>query len=90
MATTGIPIKPPGKVIPQMFTDGTLAGLSNIAEDVTLAARDALLNMIDLLTGANGAKSPAPKKLGPNRRISCQAWPWTFTLVTSSMSRTFL
>jgi formamidase len=61
MATTGIPIKPPGKVIPQMFTDGTLAGLSNIAEDVTLAARDALLNMIDLLTGA---KSPAPKKLG--------------------------
>lgn len=64
IATTGIPIKAPGKVIPQMFTDGTLAGLSNIAEDVTLAARDALLNMIDLLTGANGAKSPAPKKLG--------------------------
>ena len=60
MATTGIPIKPAGKVIPQMFTDGTLMSLSNIAEDVTLAARDALLNMIGLLTGP---KSPAPQKL---------------------------
>lgn len=60
VATTGIPIKPSGKVIPQQFTDGTLASLSNIAEDVTLAARDALLNMIDLLTGP---RSPAPRKL---------------------------
>src|SRR5207344_1428101 len=60
LATTGIPLKKPGNRTPQEFTDGTLAALSNVAEDVTLAARDALLNMVALLTGP---RSPAPAKL---------------------------
>jgi formamidase len=64
LATTGIPLKEPGNRTPQEFTDGTLASLSNVAEDVTLAARDALLNMIDLLTGP---RSPAPVKLSPEQ-----------------------
>ena len=64
LATTGIPLKPSGNRTPQEFTDGTLASLSNVAEDVTLAARDALLNMIDLLTGP---RSPAPTRLSPEQ-----------------------
>jgi formamidase len=64
LATTGIPLKPSGNRTPQEFTDGTLASLSNVAEDVTLAARDALLNMIDLLTGP---RSPAPSRLSPEQ-----------------------
>jgi formamidase len=64
LATTGIPLKPSGNRTPQEFTDGTLAALSNVAEDVTLAARDALLNMIDLLTGP---RSPAPARLSPEQ-----------------------
>ena len=60
VATTGIPLKQPGKRTPQEFTDGTLAALTNVAEDVTLAARDALLNMVALLTGP---RSPAPVTL---------------------------
>jgi len=62
LATTGIPLKKPGVNTPQEFIDGTLRALSNVSEDVTLAARDALLNMIDLLTGP---RSPAPVKLSP-------------------------
>jgi formamidase len=64
LATTGIPLKEPGNRTPQEFTDGTLAALTNVAEDVTLAARDALLNMIALLTGP---RSPAPVKLSPEQ-----------------------
>src|SRR5262249_15316736 len=64
LATTGIPLKQPGNRTPQEFTDGTLAALSNVSEDVTLAARNALLNMIDLLTGP---RSPAPAKLSPTQ-----------------------
>ena len=64
LATTGIPLKKSGNRTPQEFTDGTLASLSNVAEDVTLAARDALLNMIGLLTGP---RSPAPAKLSPEQ-----------------------
>jgi formamidase len=62
LATTGIPLKERDKRTPQEFTDGTLAALTNVSEDVTLAARNALLNMIDLLTGP---RSPAPAKLSP-------------------------
>jgi formamidase len=64
LATTGIPLKSSGNRTPQEFTDGTLASLSNVAEDVTLAARDALLNMIALLTGP---RSPAPTTLSPEQ-----------------------
>lgn len=53
VATTGIPVKPKGEVIiGEKYIDGTRLGpLTNQSEDVTLAARDALLKMIDLLTG---------------------------------------
>ena len=64
VATTGIPLKEPGNRTPQEFTDGVLAGLSNVAEDVTLAARNALINMVELLTGP---RSPAPEKLSPEQ-----------------------
>src|SRR5207247_6295131 len=87
LATTGIPLKPSGNRTPQEFTDGTLASLSNVAEDVTLAARDALLNMIDLLTGP---RSPAPTRLSPEQAyiIYCRAWRWTFGSATWSTSPT--
>jgi len=50
-ATVGFPIKPEGKVVPyNQYLDGTRLGpLMNLSEDVTLAARDALLQMIDWL-----------------------------------------
>jgi formamidase len=53
IATEGVPVKPAGEVIgPEKWIDGTRLGpLTNQSEDVTLAARDALLKMIDLLTG---------------------------------------
>jgi formamidase len=53
VATEGIPVKPEGVVIgPEAWIDGTRLGpLTNQSEDVTLAARDALLKMIDLITG---------------------------------------
>jgi formamidase len=62
MATTGIPIKPAGEANPQLgYLNSTLVtGLANLSEDVTAAARDALLHMIDLLTGPN---SPSPRPL---------------------------
>jgi len=48
-ATVGYPIKPKGLVPPQhAYLNGTKIGpLSNLSEDVTLAARDALLQMVD-------------------------------------------
>jgi formamidase len=66
IATEGVPVKPPGTVIaPETWIDGVRLGpLSNQSEDVTLASRDALLKMIDFLTGP---QSPAPKKLSPEQ-----------------------
>jgi len=65
VATMGIPVKPSGVVMaPELWIDVNsnhlLRPLRNESEDVTLAARDALLKMIDLLTGPT---SPAPSKL---------------------------
>ncbi len=59
IATTGIPVKPKGEVmVGQKWIDGTRLGpLTNQSEDVTLAARDALLKMIDLLTGPQSPSS---------------------------------
>ena len=50
-ATVGFPIKPGGKVTPyHQYLDGVRIGpLMNLSEDVTLAARDSLLQMIDWL-----------------------------------------
>ena len=55
-ATVGYPIKPEGMVPPtHKYLDGTkLMGLTNLSEDVTLAARDALLHMIDWLVSNKG------------------------------------
>jgi formamidase len=65
IATMGIPVKPAGIVMaPELWIDVNsnhlLRPLMNESEDVTLAARDALLKMIDLLTGPT---SPAPLPL---------------------------
>jgi formamidase len=48
-ATVGYPIKPKGLVPPtHAYLDGTKIGpLTNLSEDVTLAARDALLQMVE-------------------------------------------
>src|SRR5499426_4067149 len=50
-ATVGYPIKPKGLIPPtHAYLDGTKIGpLTNLSEDVTLAARDALLQMVDWL-----------------------------------------
>lgn len=55
-ATVGFPIKPEGKVTPyHQYLDGVRIGpLMNLSEDVTLAARDALLQMIDWLVRNKG------------------------------------
>lgn len=62
IATEGVPVKPAGELIgPESWLDGhLLRPLTNQSEDVTLAARDALLKMIDLLTGP---ESPSPTPL---------------------------
>jgi formamidase len=65
VATMGIPVKPAGVVMaPELWIDVNsnhlLRPLGNESEDVTLAARDALLKMIALLTGPT---SPAPTPL---------------------------
>jgi formamidase len=68
IATMGIPVKPAGVVIqPEKWfnADARLLPLTNQSEDVTLAARDALLKMIDLLT--DPSTSPAPKPLTPEQ-----------------------
>ena len=50
-ATVGYPLKPANFVPPtHAYLDGTIIGpLSNLSEDLTLAARDALLQMVDWL-----------------------------------------
>jgi formamidase len=55
-ATVGYPIKQAGVVPPtHAYLDGTKIGpLMNLSEDVTLAARDALLRMIDWLVRNKG------------------------------------
>jgi formamidase len=55
-ATVGYPIKPKGLVPPtHAYLNGTKIGpLSNLAEDVTLAARDALLQMVDWINRNKG------------------------------------
>ncbi len=62
IATMGIPVKPKGEMAaPLKYLDGARLGpLTNMSEDTTLAARDALLKMIDVLTGPN---SPSKQKL---------------------------
>lgn len=66
VATMGIPVKPAGVVMaPEHWIDVNsahllLPPLRNESEDLTLAARDALLKMIALLTGPT---SPAPSPL---------------------------
>jgi formamidase len=64
IATIGVPVKPAGVVIAEeTWIDGVRLGpLTNQSEDVTLAARDALLKMIDLLTGP---ESPSSARLTP-------------------------
>ena len=66
VATEGIPVKPEGVVmVEEIWLDGTRLGpLTNQSEDVTLAARDALLKMIDFLTGP---QSPSPARLTRNQ-----------------------
>lgn len=55
-ATVGYPLKQAGVVPPtHAYLDGTKIGpLTNLSEDVTLAARDALLHMIDWLVRNRG------------------------------------
>jgi formamidase len=55
-ATVGYPLKQAGVIPPtHAYLDGTKIGpLTNLSEDVTLAARDALLHMIDWLVTNKG------------------------------------
>jgi formamidase len=55
-ATVGYPLKPKGVIPPtHAYLDGTKIGpLTNLSEDVTLAARDALLHMVDWLVSNKG------------------------------------
>lgn len=55
-ATVGYPLKGEGVIPPtHKYLDGTkLAGLTNLSEDITLAARDALIHMIDWIVANKG------------------------------------
>ncbi|MFO1318964.1 MAG: acetamidase/formamidase family protein [Burkholderiales bacterium] len=55
-ATVGYPLKPAGSIPPySSYIDGKIMGpLSNLSEDLSLAARSALLNMIDWLVKTKG------------------------------------
>ncbi len=56
-ATTGFPIKPQGYVPPWMAyldADKRIAGLTNLSNDIALAARNALAEMIDYLVVTRG------------------------------------
>ncbi len=55
-AVTGLPLKPEGEVpVFATYLDGKrVAPLANLSEDVSLAARNAVLNMIDYLVTAKG------------------------------------
>jgi formamidase len=55
-ATVGYPLKKAGEIPPySSYIDGKIMGpLSNLSEDLSLAARSALINMIDWLVKAKG------------------------------------
>jgi formamidase len=55
-AVTGLPLKPPGEVpLYDTYLGGpTISPLANLSEDLTLAARNATLNMIDFLVREKG------------------------------------
>lgn len=55
-ATTGFPLKDAGDVPPDMayLESPKVAGLANLSKDVSLAARNALLEMIDYLVDEHG------------------------------------
>jgi len=55
-ATTGFPLKAEGEVPPDMayLESPKVAGLSNLSKDISLAARNALLEMIDYMTETYG------------------------------------
>ncbi len=56
-ATTGFPLKAAGEVPPDMRYLGAserISGLRNLSKDVSLAARNALLEMIDYITATYG------------------------------------
>ena len=54
--TVGLPLKEVGEVIPpHSYIDGDeIASLANLSEDLTLAARDALIQMIDHIQREHG------------------------------------
>jgi formamidase len=54
--TIGLPLKTPGEVpVQHTYLDGEKIGnLTNLSEDLTLAARDALIKMIDYIERAHG------------------------------------
>jgi len=55
-ATTGFPLKREGEVPPDMayLASAKVAGLENLSKDVSLAARNALLEMIDYMVANHG------------------------------------
>jgi formamidase len=55
-ATTGFPLKAEGDVPPDMayLESGKVAGLENLSKDISLAARNALLEMIDYIAETYG------------------------------------
>ena len=55
-ATTGFPLKPEGEIPPHVtYLDSKkIESLSNLSEDLTLAARNALLEMIDWMVREKG------------------------------------
>ena len=54
--TVGLPLKPAGEVPPPhaYLESEKIAGLTNLSEDLTLAARDALIKMIDYIQREHG------------------------------------
>ncbi len=55
-ATVGFPLKAPGEIPPFLsYIDGeTISDLENLSEDLTLAARNALIDMIDYIVREHG------------------------------------
>ena len=55
-ATTGFPLKREGEVPPDMayLASAKVAGLQNLSKDISLAARNALLEMIDYMVANHG------------------------------------
>jgi formamidase len=55
-ATTGFPLKDEGAVPPDMvyLESGKIAGLTNLSKDISLATRNALLEMIDYISSNYG------------------------------------